>query len=217
MGADGQQNDHEPLTSLKEGSTDSGSVERYYDDWAATYDATLHAWDYRAPAEAARRLAERLRPGARVVDIGCGTGLFAEALAAHGDYALDGLDISAASLEVAAGRGRYGRLLRHDLQRLPLPLDDGSYDGAACVGVLTYIEEAADLLADMCRCVRRGGTIVFTQRSDRWEQRAFPTIIAEMEARGLWKSVAISDPQPYLPANSDFGDAIRVVHVVCEV
>ncbi|EKV29765.1 Williams-Beuren syndrome chromosome region 27 [Caenispirillum salinarum AK4] len=205
------------LTSLKDGSTDSGAVETYYDDWAGTYDDTLASWDYQAPRDAVDQLVPHLAEGARVLDVGCGTGLVADAVLGRGRYRLDGMDISAASLALAEKRGGYGHLVRHDLQIVPLPIADDAYDAAACVGVLTYIEAPEALLSDMCRVVRPGGTLCFTQRTDRWEEKGFDALLERMEQQGLWTVLTVSEPKPYLPSNSDYGESIKVIHVTCRV
>lgn len=205
------------LVSLRQGTTDARVVEAYYDDWARTYDATLQSWQYRAPEDAADLLAPHLAPGMRALDVGCGTGQLGQALRARAALGLDGLDISAASLALARKRGIYDQLHQHDLQDIPLQVSDSSYDIAASVGVLTYIEDAEALLRDLCRAVRKGGIIAFTQRSDLWDARDFPGIIARMEVEKLWQPITVSDPLPYLPGNDDFADEIRVFHVLARV
>lgn len=159
------------FNSLLAGSTNSTAIEAYYDDWAKTYDATLSDWDYQAPADAAVTLCEHMKPGDDILDVGCGTGMFAKAMSQGLKCRIDGIDISAASLEIAEKKGVYDRLQCHNLQSTPLPLSDNAFDAAACVGVMTYIEDAADLLEDLCRIIRPGGYILFTQRDDRWARR----------------------------------------------
>ncbi len=205
------------LKSLRQGTTDSRAVQSYYDDWADRYDETLAEWQYRAPEDASDLLAPHLGDGARVLDVGCGTGLLASALCKHGNYPVDGIDISAESLHLAEQRGDYAQLLHHDLQDIPLPVQDNAYDAAASVGVLTYIEDAEALLRDLCRCVRPGGVITFTQRTDLWQERAFPETIARLERDGLWVNHHISPPQQYLPGNEQFSDEINVIHTLCIV
>ena len=207
----------ETLTSLRAGSTDARAVEAYYDDWADGYDATLKEWRYRAPADAAGLMAPHLADGARVLDVGCGTGLLGAALRAHAAVRLAGIDISAASLEQAGRRGLYDRLLRHDLTQIPLPVPDHTFDAAACIGVLTYIADAEALLRDMCRTVRTGGVVAFTQRTDLWNERRFDSLIARLEAEGLWQRLHQSPPMPYLPGNTDFAEEIGVIHTLCRV
>lgn len=205
------------LSSLKAGSTDSQAVRAYYDDWAGSYDAALESWDYRAPGDAAAILGEYLKPGERVLDVGCGTGLFAAALKQRVDCRLDGIDISPASLEIAEARGTYDALQRHDLQAVPLPEPDDAFDAAACIGVLTYIEQPAGLLAELCRVVRPGGHLLFTQRDDRWAEQDFESLIGDFQARGLWTPLLVSEPRPYIPNNDEFADEIRVIHTLCRV
>ncbi|MCC5962044.1 MAG: methyltransferase domain-containing protein [Rhodobacteraceae bacterium] len=206
-----------PLTSLRQGTTDARAVQQYYDDWADGYDATLQAWQYRAPEDSADLLSPHLSSGTRVLDVGCGTGQLGHALCQRAALALDGMDISAASLKQAQKRGIYDLLMQHNLQETPLPVDDNIYDIAATVGVLTYIADAEALLRDLCRIVRGGGVIAFTQRTDLWEERGFDEMIERMEAEGAWQRDKVSAPMPYLPGNEEFADEIRVIHTLCRV
>ncbi|WP_417672275.1 class I SAM-dependent DNA methyltransferase [Roseibium sp.] len=207
----------EGFSNFVAGSTDTEAVAQYYDDWAKTYDATLADWEYEAPDRSASLVAPYLPKGARILDVGCGTGLVSEALRKHGDFHLDGLDISAESLKLAQARGTYDKLVCHDLQKLPLPVEDKAYDAAMSVGVLTYIEDCNALFRDLCRCVRSGGIVAFTQRTDRWEDLDFEGLIKAIEAEGLWSVVHIGKPRGYLPGNADFGDNIKVIHTLCRV
>lgn len=203
------------LESLRQGSTDARAVEEYYDDWADGYDATLETWQYRAPEDAADLLAPYLGDGVRVLDVGCGTGLLGRALRRRAEVILTGIDISAASLKQAEGHGMYERLVRHDLQVTPLPVDDDVKDIAVSVGVLTYIADAEPLLREMCRAVRPGGVVAFTQRTDLWKERSFADMIDRLEDDGLWQRLQVSAPMPYLPGNAEFADEIGVIHTLC--
>jgi len=205
------------FNSLKDGSTNSMAIAAYYDDWAETYDATLKNWDYQAPDDAAATLCQYLKSGDGILDVGCGTGMFAKAMARHLDCRIEGIDISAASLEIAKKQGRYNRVQRHDLQAPPLPVGDNAFDAAACVGVMTYIEDGAGLLADLCRVVRPDGYILFTQRDDRWVEKNFKSLINSFEDRRLWTPLKVSKAMPYLPKNDEFSDSIQVIHVLCQV
>ncbi|ANT62957.1 hypothetical protein AYJ57_21000 (plasmid) [Salipiger sp. CCB-MM3] len=202
---------------LKSGSTDAKTISAYYDKWASTYDETLNSWNYRTPSDAAKLLAPELEPGAFVLDVGCGTGLFGDALARGGDFRIMGMDISRGSIEMAKSRWLYDGFIEHDLQNRPLPVLDNAMDAAACVGVLTYVEDAGALLQDICRCVRPGGSVIFTQRTDRWEMLDFGKTVTAMEDADIWDVVKITDPMNYLPGHEDFGDEIKVHHVLCKV
>ncbi|MEH6545525.1 MAG: class I SAM-dependent methyltransferase [Sneathiella sp.] len=205
------------FNSLKDGSTNSAAIAAYYDEWAETYDATLKNWDYQAPDDAATILCEYLKSGNDVLDVGCGTGMFDKAMSRQLDCRIEGIDISAASLEIAEKNGKYDRLQRHDLQTTPLPVTDNAFDAVVCVGVMTYIEEEADLLADLCRVVRPGGYILFTQRDDRWVEKNFDSLMDNFEERRLWTPLKVSKAKPYLPKNDDFNDSIQVIYALCQV
>ena len=204
--------DHAGLRDL---SANSDEVARYYDEWADQYDATLREWRYEAPEQVAARLRAELRPDATILDAGCGTGLSAEALSDAGFTAIDGMDISQRSLDIAARSGRYRALAQVDLQQLPLPYGDDVYDGLACVGVLTYVPDSAGILREFCRIVKPGGCMVLTQRSDLLHERAFPQTLQSLQDEGLLTTAEISAPMPYLPDNDEFGDAVQVHYITC--
>ena len=205
------------INFLKEGSTNSTTTAAYYDEWAATYDVTLKNWNYQAPDAAADTLCEYVKSDDDILDIGCGTGMFSRAMSRHLNCRIEGIDISAASLEIAEQKGGYDRLQQHDLQITPLPIRDDAFDAAACVGVMTYIEDAASLLADLCRVVRPDGYILFTQRDDRWVEKNFDSLLNSFSELRLWTPLKVSKAMPYLPKNDEFSDSIRVIHVLCQV
>ena len=204
-------NGDEDFDSLKVGSTDTAAIESYYDEWADDYNQNLQEWNYRAPAEAADQLAFHLSNVSIVLDVGCGTGLFAKALVSKCKCAITGIDISAASLVKAQHLDIYSDLRRCDLQQPPLPFDTSQFDAVAAVGVMTYIAEPRALLTELCRIVKSSGHILFTHRDDRWKEQGFDALMKELVASGVWEILDISDPRPYLPRNAEFGDDIKVV------
>lgn len=205
------------FSSLKDGSTNSTAIAAYYDEWAETYDTTLQNWDYQAPKDAAKTLCEYLKSGDDVLDVGCGTGMFGKAMLHHLDCQIEGIDISSASLEIAEKLKLYQRLQSYDLQATPLPIADNTFEAAACIGVMTYIEDATKLLADLCRIVRPNGYILFTQRDDIWAEKKFNSLMENFKERRLWTPLKISNAMPYLPKNEEFSDNIRVIQVLCQV
>lgn len=205
-----QKPDHSGLRNLSRNSED---VAQYYDEWAEDYDQTLARWRYQAPKRVAARLHAVLDPGSIILDAGCGTGLSGEALSETGFSRIDGIDVSQRSLDVAANRGVYRSLQQVDMQKLPLPIDDNSYDGLACVGVMTYLPDSSGTLREFCRILRPGGVMVLTQRTDIFEERDFPAVLKELELQGLIEDVDISDPGPYLPENEEFGDEVMVRYI----
>lgn len=202
-------------SGLRDLSRNSGDVANYYDEWAEDYDQTLARWRYQAPEQAATRLREVLDTDAVVLDAGCGTGLSGKALAAAGFKAIDGIDVSSKSLEIADKLGVYRTLRRVDMQRLPLPIDEDGYDGLVSVGVLTYLPDSQGIMREFCRVLRPGGRMVITQRTDILEERDFPSVLEKLENDGWLSEVRISEPAPYLPENEEFADQIKVHYISC--
>lgn len=194
-------------------STKSDDVAKYYDNWADDYDGTLADWQYEAPEQVASMLQAELSPESAILDVGCGTGLAGTALNAEGFTAIDGIDVSHYSLEIAAMTGAYRSLDEVDLQQLPLPMANDHYDGLACVGVLTYLPDSLGTVREFSRVVRPGGFVAVTQRSDLFEEREFQAVLEELSNEGVIEQVRISKPRPYLPGNEEFGDQILVHYV----
>ena len=148
-------------------STDSLTVQRDYDAFARTgaYDEAFQEWGYVAPQTAAAIALNYVPTRSRILDAACGSGLTGAALRNLGFAHVEGVDISGALLELAEQTGAYDRLAVVDLQDLPLPFVDGDFDAVTFIGALTYFE-TGEVLRELCRIVRGGGHIVFTQRDD---------------------------------------------------
>jgi predicted TPR repeat methyltransferase len=205
---------------LARGSTASDDVRRYYDDLAASYDATLDSWGYAAPVHVAQLVMAALDGsggGLTVLDAGCGTGLAGQALRDAGFAGrLLGVDLSPSSVALAAERGIYDEVVEGDLQG-PLAYADHSVDLVVCVGVLTYVPDVAGIWGEFCRVTRPGGMVALTQRHDVWAERRCDDVLHDLERRGRWAVLHLSPPSSYLPGNAAFGDEILVRYLVARV
>jgi len=112
-------------------------AERFYDRWAARYDAEMIESGYAAPRRCAEALAAHAAdPSAPLMDLACGTGLSGRALREQGFTCIDGVDISRGMLERARASGVYRRLALGDLSQ-PLQIEPGVYANAAAVGCVS--------------------------------------------------------------------------------
>ena len=103
------------------------------------------------------RFAALVRPGGRVVDVGCGPGQYARMLAERGFWVV-ALDLAGGMLTAAKAAGT-GRLLQADMRHLPFSA--GVADGCfACASLLHLprVEAPAALVA-MRRVLRPGGAL----------------------------------------------------------
>lgn len=130
-------------------------------DWSdGTYELTAAEL-----ASVSENVADRLAPspGMRVVDVGCGTGNGALAVARRG-ATVTGVDPAERLLAVAAQRAeREGLSVEWRAGRGgELPLDDDSQDAAIAVFSIIFAPDAAACVAELRRVVRPGGRVLLT-------------------------------------------------------
>jgi 2-polyprenyl-6-hydroxyphenyl methylase/3-demethylubiquinone-9 3-methyltransferase len=120
----------------------------------------------------------RERPDAsRVLDLGCGGGLVAEAVAAEG-YAVTGLDASLPSLRAAREHGRSAAYCGGDA--LALPFADGSFDAVICSEVLEHVAHPDVLLRETVRVLMPGRLMLFSTPNRTWFARLGLIWVAEL-------------------------------------
>jgi SAM-dependent methyltransferase len=120
------------------------------------------AYDVFTPEANEKLVAEFLRlsdlpRGARIADLGCGSGVFTELLRQAG-YRSVGLDISPRL--VAIGRGKYPGLELIEGDAENLPFDDGSLDGVLLSGLVHHFPDPRRLAGEVGRVLQRGGRFV---------------------------------------------------------
>jgi predicted TPR repeat methyltransferase len=155
---------------------------RLYRDWAASYDRDfVAARDYRLPEVVALAFAGRGGIGP-VLDIGAGTGAVAEHLARLGIGPIEGLDISAAMLAVAAGKNLYSALIEADLGR-GLDLESGYYNGCVSAGTFTLGHVGPNVLSELIRVTAHGGLICLSVHAAHFEAAGFAEAFAALAPR----------------------------------
>ena len=134
----------------------------WYDEMAAAYEE--HAVDsaYNAHYDRPAVLAHAGDVGGlRVLDAGCGPGLYTEELVRRGAdvVAVDGSD---AMVRLAERRvGEAAQVLRADLDA-PLPFADEQFDLVVCALVIHHVSDRCATLGEFARVLRRGGRAVLS-------------------------------------------------------
>jgi SAM-dependent methyltransferase len=133
--------------------------------------ALIAALDEQASIPAIQRLRAAaiemaaIRSGSRVVDVGCGTGDVARALAATVGARgwVVGIDASDTMLAEARRRGATGLPLEFRTGDVAaLDEGDGTFDAALCERVLQHVDHPLSAVAELVRVTRRGGRVVAT-------------------------------------------------------
>ena len=107
-----------------------------------------------------------VRSGDYVLDVGCGTGVVARDLAQRVGHQgrVVGVDPSERLIEVAVRRmeegGLKGRIEFQSADGAALPFPDGSFDLVVASAVFGHIPNGMEVLAEMVRVARSGGTVV---------------------------------------------------------
>jgi len=121
-----------------------------------------------------------LRPGMRVLDVGCGTGGASRLLADEFGCQMTGVDITAAFvaaatwLSEATGQARRTRFLCADAARTPLP--DAAFDAVWCQHALMNMPDVAAVLAEWRRLLAPSGRVLLHEvvAGDNPEPLALP-------------------------------------------
>ncbi len=112
----------------------------------------------------ARMLAElRLRPGARVLDVGCGYGADAADISRRlEDGSVVGIDASRTMIDEARRRtaGCGPELSFQVADAADLPFEDDTFDACRAEAVLEHLSDPERAVAEMVRVARAGGRVV---------------------------------------------------------
>jgi SAM-dependent methyltransferase len=116
-------------------------------------------WAPSAPGESPQDIAiEALRVSAAtdILEIGCGTGQFAERMQRNLGAQVLATDRSPAMVQATAERGVAAQIADAD----QLPYADGSVDAVVAMWMLYHVPDLDHTLAEIRRVLRRGGTLV---------------------------------------------------------
>jgi ubiquinone/menaquinone biosynthesis C-methylase UbiE len=95
--------------------------------------------------------------GARVLDIGCGTGTFS-ALLREAGYAVTGVDISGKTTAVGRTKHPHLNFITGDAENLPF--SDREFDGVLLSAIVHHFPEPRHIIGETYRVLRRDGRFV---------------------------------------------------------
>jgi ubiquinone/menaquinone biosynthesis C-methylase UbiE len=149
-------------------------IRKHYDSVAETYD---HHYDRprgrNYHTHISNYLIRALPKGGRLLDIGCGTGLFVEKYIENGGSAT-GLDISRKMIEKARLRCSGCQFMVGTGERIPFR--DNTFDAISSLLVFSYIKDPASMLSEAYRVLQPGGAIAICTLGKKFLTRGIPTI-----------------------------------------
>lgn len=159
---------HARLAGLSPPAPPASYIRALFDQYAPRFDRHLREdLGYRGPEILVSALREvcaahgRTFHFDRVLDLGCGTGLFGRALYPHVD-SLHGVDLSPKMVEAARATGCYSQVDAADLLAFLQGEGEGSADLVVAADVLVYLGDLAGVFRESARVCEAGGLFAFT-------------------------------------------------------
>ena len=177
---------------------ESSDVVDFYGKWADDYDRQMvEELGYCSPATISQMLMRHLPDKtAEIFDIGCGTGLTCQLLAAEGYQNLDGIDISPDMVRIANERDIYRDLLVGDVNQ-PLHRADDSYDAVISSGTFTHGHVGPQPIDEIFRILKPQGILACTVHDDLWESMGFHRKFESIVCDGKGIQLALSKDRYY--------------------
>lgn len=153
-----------------------------------------------------------LHPGHRVLDVGCGTGIMALALADAG-YSVVGVDFAQGMLERASAKasatGSRGPGFAQLDFEAGLPFRSGVFDGALCIAALHCTPAPEGLLGEIARTLRPHGLLVLmlvgAQAGSRQQRTPLGRVFHALRTLPGWRRRVQIRPRPALGALLEAG------------
>ena len=165
-------------------SADSADLRPFYAQWAQSYDQEVGENGYVTPLRIAEALARHVKDlSIPILDYGCGTGVSGQAFQEAGFLTIDGVDISAEMLKVAAQKKIYRRLEVFAPESGP-NVKLGAYQIIAAVGVIDAGAAPLAVLDKMMALLAPKGLLVFSFNDHTLEDPAYDGLVEDYVNQG---------------------------------
>ena len=165
-------------------SADSVDLRPFYAQWAQSYDQEVGENGYVTPLRIADALARHVKDlSIPILDYGCGTGVSGQAFQEVGFLTIDGVDISAEMLEVAAQKKIYRHLEVFAPETGP-NVKLGAYQIIAAVGVIGAGAAPLAVLDKMMALLAPKGLLVFSFNDHTLEDPAYDGLVEDYVKQG---------------------------------
>jgi len=167
-------------------NTTASKIQDHYDDMAEVYDnrydANLGKLYY---AHICSQVMGRLSPGGRLLDLGCGTGLFSRFYSHRGGRVV-GLDISRGMIEKARENCAGGEFVKGTAEMLPF--EECTFDGVSSLLAFSYLRDPDLTMREVFRVLKPGGSMAICTLGLNLFTRGLPALYQLSEAINLKKA-----------------------------
>jgi ubiquinone/menaquinone biosynthesis C-methylase UbiE len=184
-----------------------------FDDWPERYDQWFETPIGRLIKHYEGELIlEMLKPGRgeRILDVGCGTGIFTQDVISAGSRVV-GLDFSSPMLQ-RAGRKFKRRpfyMIQGDLR--DLPFGDNRFDKVVSVTAIEFIEDGRSAVGEVFRVTKPGGIIVVASLNSLGPWATRRNVEAE-KGHPIFKHAFFRSPQDMHKLSPVAGTAKTAIH-----
>lgn len=158
--ASGGSKERDLYRAIWEPKLEREAAEGLYGGGNLRVDAALHA----------------LPSGEKLLDVGCGSGVFGGLLLARGMYTeVHGLDISDEAVVRASERGLKAQAF--DLNAGPLPYPDALFDAVTCLAVIEHVLDPRRLVDEVARVLKPGGVLLLDTPNLRYGKHLWTLVV----------------------------------------
>jgi SAM-dependent methyltransferase len=186
--------DTDAATSAKS----SQEIVEIYDSWAEDYERRILGNGYSTPAVATWFFGRYVKSeDGPVLDAGAGNGITGAILAPLGYRDLVGIDVSPRMLELARNKGVYKELREMELGGR-LDFSDDAFGAVVSTGVFAAAHAPPESFDDLIRVTKPGGHMIFSVRTDVFEEGGFKDKQEALEREQKWQLLETSEPFSHL-------------------
>ncbi len=161
------------------------AIKRYYDAISVDIDHIYQT----SMREAEEKLIKAHVPTGRLLDIGCGSGLYVELLSGNGSD-VTAMDI-APKLASLTHMRTAAKVVVGEAQRLPF--SPSTFDGAVAIfGALNHVKSLNKALADVARVLKKHGVFLFTA-ANKWNANWYLKQLRKNGASAVLESLSKKD------------------------
>ena len=185
-----------------------------FDEWPARYDEWFETSIGKVVREVEAELIREFlnpEPEDRVLDAGCGTGIFTLDILATGSQ-VTGIDISRPMLGYASSKTANHPFFRVHGDMLRLPFHDNYFDKAVSITALEFIADARSAVDEMFRVTRPGGCVVVATLNSLSDWAVRRKAKPQEGEEHVWESAFFRSPNELLALSPCKGVVKTIIH-----